>query len=86
MVASTVYERKLGVGEAFLLSINGQCHFERSIPPLLTKPLAVIDVIYPTLDNMSKIFYVSQKCQRPFTKGTTASPTSTSCITSLVMD
>ena len=26
--------------------VNGLCHFERSMPPLVTKPLVMIDVIY----------------------------------------
>ena len=35
-----------GLGESYLSFVNGRCHFERSMPPLVTKPLVMMDVIY----------------------------------------
>ena len=48
------------IGDAYFPFVNGLCHFQRSIPQLVTKPLVTIDVIYSKLQKGKK--YVFEVC------------------------
>ena len=48
------------ISDAYFPVVNGLCHFQRSIPQLVTKPLVTIDVIYSKLQKGKK--YVFEVC------------------------
>ena len=45
-------EEGKGGGAAYFPFVNGRCHFKRSMPPLVTKPLVMIDIMY-SLDKVT---------------------------------
>ena len=43
--------KKSRCADTYFPFVNGRCHFLRSMPPLLTKPLVVVDVICSLREN-----------------------------------